>query len=139
LIQHDEHVTCVRLARNRELLKNYFAGEVIPSIREATPAPEWFFRYNAIGDNEGRRGQLTEIERIEVAEKMANLRRGGDYGNQYTGSRAVGGQSGAWKSLRAHGSIQSALAAPGAQIQTQGVRSTTHMSPSALPLDGNMS
>ena len=38
-----------------------------------------------------------------------------------------------------HGSIQSALAAPGAQIHTHGVSPTTHVSPSWLPLEGNMS
>jgi len=37
------------------------------------------FEY-AIGDNERRRGQLTELQRIETAEKMANLKLGS---NQY--------------------------------------------------------
>src|SRR5262249_3664044 len=38
-----------------------------------------------------------------------------------------------------HGSIQSALVAPGAQIHTHGVSPTIHGSSSTLPLDGRIS
>jgi hypothetical protein len=47
------------------------------------------FEY-AIGDNERRRGQLTELQRIETAEKMANLKHGaepGGRGNQYVSGK----------------------------------------------------
>jgi len=74
IVLYEEQILCGihrdRACRELEIEAQY----IRPQIRDP-------FEY-AIGDNERRRGQLTEIQRIETADKMANLKRGGG-GNQY--------------------------------------------------------